>query len=87
LPHANAIRHSHFPSAACQTGLSAWLAAASDGRAREPEADILVNNLGIFEPKAFEEIPDEDWFRFFETNVMSGVRLNRTYLPRMRERN
>jgi NAD(P)-dependent dehydrogenase (short-subunit alcohol dehydrogenase family) len=52
-----------------------------------PEVDILVNNLGIFEPKPFQEIPDEDWFRFFETNVMSGVRLSRAYLPRMRERN
>jgi NAD(P)-dependent dehydrogenase (short-subunit alcohol dehydrogenase family) len=52
-----------------------------------PETDILVNNLGIFEPKPFEEIADADWFRFFETNVMSGVRLSRAYLPRMRERN
>ncbi len=52
-----------------------------------PEADILVNNLGIFEPKPFEEIPDEDWTRFFETNVMSGVRLSRAYLPRMRKEN
>jgi NAD(P)-dependent dehydrogenase (short-subunit alcohol dehydrogenase family) len=51
-----------------------------------PEADILVNNVGIFEPKAFEEIPDQDWFRFFETNVMSGVRLTRHYLPGMRQR-
>ena len=39
--------------------------------------DILVNNLGIFEPKPFEEIPDEDWLRFFEVNVLSGVRLAR----------
>src|SRR5881227_1105123 len=52
-----------------------------------PEAEILVNNLGIFEPKPFEEISDADWLRFFETNVMSGVRLSRAYLPRMRERN
>ncbi len=52
-----------------------------------PEVDILVNNLGIFEPKPFEEIPDEDWFRFFETNVMSGVRLSRHYLPGMKSRN
>src|SRR3954470_6058792 len=52
-----------------------------------PAADILVNNLGIFEPKPFEEISDADWFRFWETNVMSGVRLSRAYLPRMRERN
>jgi NAD(P)-dependent dehydrogenase (short-subunit alcohol dehydrogenase family) len=49
-----------------------------------PEVDILVNNLGIFEPKPFEEIPDEDWLRFFETNVLSGVRLTRHYLPGMR---
>jgi NAD(P)-dependent dehydrogenase (short-subunit alcohol dehydrogenase family) len=51
-----------------------------------PEVDILVNNVGIFEPKPFEEIPDQDWFRFFETNVMSGVRLTRHYLPGMRTR-
>src|SRR4051794_41098329 len=37
-----------------------------------PDVDILINNMGIFEPKPFEEIPDADWFRFFETNVMSG---------------
>ncbi|HEU5117586.1 MAG TPA: SDR family NAD(P)-dependent oxidoreductase [Isosphaeraceae bacterium] len=52
-----------------------------------PEVDILVNNLGIFEPKPFEEIPDADWLRFFETNVMSGVRLSRHYLPGMKTRN
>jgi NAD(P)-dependent dehydrogenase (short-subunit alcohol dehydrogenase family) len=43
----------------------------------------LINNLGIFEPKPFADIPDEDWLRFFETNVMSGVRLSRAYLPHM----
>ncbi len=48
-----------------------------------PEADILVNNLGIFEPKSFLEIPDSDWLRFFEANVLSGVRLSRHYLPGM----
>ena len=52
-----------------------------------PEVDILVNNLGIFEPKPFDEIPDEDWLRFFEVNVMSGVRLTRHYLPGMKARN
>jgi NAD(P)-dependent dehydrogenase (short-subunit alcohol dehydrogenase family) len=52
-----------------------------------PDADILINNVGIFEPKPFEEIPDEDWTRFFEINVMSGVRLTRHYLPGMRRRN
>src|SRR5439155_56948 len=49
--------------------------------------DILVNNLGIFEPKPFEDIPDEEWRRFFEVNVLSGVRLSRAYLPGMKQRN
>ena len=49
--------------------------------------DVLVNNMGIFEPKPFEKIPDEDWLPCFEANVMSGVRLSRHYLPGMRERN
>ncbi len=52
-----------------------------------PDVDILVNNMGIFDPKPFEEIPDEEWFNFFETNVMSGVRLTRHYLPAMKARN
>jgi NAD(P)-dependent dehydrogenase (short-subunit alcohol dehydrogenase family) len=55
--------------------------------AQYPALEILVNNLGIFEPKPFEEIPDEDWRRFFEVNVMSGVRLSRAYLPGMKQRN
>lgn len=52
-----------------------------------PDVEILVNNLGIFEPKAFEDIPDSDWRRFFEVNVLSGVRLARLFLPGMRRRN
>ena len=52
-----------------------------------PDVDVLVNNMGIFEPKPFEEIPDEDWTRFFETNVLSGVRLSRHYVKGMRGRN
>jgi len=52
-----------------------------------PDIDILVNNLGIFEPKAFEDIPDADWTRFFEVNVLSGVRLSRQVLPGMKRRN
>ncbi len=52
-----------------------------------PEADILVNNLGIFEVKPFAEITDADWLRFFEVNVLSGVRLARYYLPFMRGKN
>jgi NAD(P)-dependent dehydrogenase (short-subunit alcohol dehydrogenase family) len=51
------------------------------------DADILVNNLGIFEPKPFAEIPDADWQRFFDVNVMSGVRLSRHYLPGMLRKN
>ena len=52
-----------------------------------PEVDILINNAGIFEPKAFVDIPDEDWFRFFEVNVMSGIRLSRHYFPKMLQKN
>jgi NAD(P)-dependent dehydrogenase (short-subunit alcohol dehydrogenase family) len=52
-----------------------------------PEADVLINNLGIFEVKPFAEIPDADWLRFFEVNVLSGVRLTRHYLPGMRHKN
>jgi NAD(P)-dependent dehydrogenase (short-subunit alcohol dehydrogenase family) len=52
-----------------------------------PDVDVLVNNLGIFEPKPFEQIPDEDWIRFFETNVLSGIRLARHYVRGMRSRN
>jgi NAD(P)-dependent dehydrogenase (short-subunit alcohol dehydrogenase family) len=52
-----------------------------------PTVDILVNNAGIFEPKPFAEIPDTDWDRFYQVNVMSGVRLTRAYLPGMLARN
>jgi NAD(P)-dependent dehydrogenase (short-subunit alcohol dehydrogenase family) len=51
------------------------------------QVDILVNNAGIFEPKDFFETPDADWTRFFETNVMSGVRLSRALMPAMLKRN
>lgn len=52
-----------------------------------PNIEILINNLGIFEPKSFEEIPDADWIRFFEVNVLSGVRLARLCLPAMKRMN
>ena len=52
-----------------------------------PDIDILVNSLGIFEPVPFEQITDDDWRRFFDVNVMSGVRLSRLYLPGMKQRN
>lgn len=52
----------------------------------QPTVDILINNLGIFEPVEFFDITDHDWFRLFETNIMSGVRLSRHYLKGMLER-
>jgi NAD(P)-dependent dehydrogenase (short-subunit alcohol dehydrogenase family) len=52
-----------------------------------PHVDILINNLGIYEPKSFEDIADEDWAAIIETNFMSGVRLSRHYLPTMKAKN
>ena len=72
------------------SGIAADFAKAAEVNhilAQLPEVDILVNNAGIFEPRPFAEIPDEDWFRFFEINVMSGVRLSRHYFPAMLKRN
>jgi NAD(P)-dependent dehydrogenase (short-subunit alcohol dehydrogenase family) len=70
-------------------GVAADLGTA-DGCARMvralPEVDVLVNNLGIFAAVPFEDIPDADWMRFFEVNVLSGVRLARAYLPGMKAR-
>lgn len=54
---------------------------------QHPDIEILVNNLGIYEPKPFEDIPDDDWIRFFEVNVLSGVRLARLCLPAMKQAN
>lgn len=71
-------------------GIAADVSAASGCEAlikALPDIDILINNAGIFEPKPFFDIPDEDWTRFFETNVMSRVRLSRAYMPSMLERN
>jgi len=85
-----AVRHARERTPEAEvSGVAADLGAA-DGveeiLRQVPEIDVLVNNLGIFEPKGFQEITDDDWFRFFETNVMSGVRLARHYLPGMKER-
>lgn len=49
--------------------------------------DILINNAGIFEPKPFTEIPDADWEKFYQMNVMSGIRLTRALLPTMLKKN
>lgn len=51
------------------------------------EVDILINNLGLFEPVAFFESKDEEWLKLFDINVMSGVRLSRFYMPKMLEKN
>jgi NAD(P)-dependent dehydrogenase (short-subunit alcohol dehydrogenase family) len=86
-PAVRAIRDS--VQGADVRGIAADLgtAAGCDLMTREvPDVDILVNNVGIFEPKPFDEIPDADWMRFFEVNVLSGVRLSRHYLRGMRTR-
>jgi NAD(P)-dependent dehydrogenase (short-subunit alcohol dehydrogenase family) len=78
-----------IPSAQLQ-GVAADFASAAEVDAftkRVPRADILVNNVGIFDPKPFAEIPDSEWLRVFEVNVLSGVRLSRRYLPGMLENN
>jgi NAD(P)-dependent dehydrogenase (short-subunit alcohol dehydrogenase family) len=69
------------------SGFAGDLSVAANAEAlasAHPGVEILVNNLGIFEPKPFEDIPDADWVRFFEANVLSGVRLARLFLPAMR---
>jgi NAD(P)-dependent dehydrogenase (short-subunit alcohol dehydrogenase family) len=70
-------------------GVAADCASAAGAEAvfaRVPEMDILVNNLGIYERKPFFDIPDADWLRFFETNVLSGVRFARRYAPAMKKK-
>ena len=52
-----------------------------------PSVDVLINNLGIYEPKPFEKITDEEWHALIETNFTSGVRLSRHYLPQMKTAN
>lgn len=54
---------------------------------RFPDVEILVNNLGIFEPRSFEDISDDEWMRYFDVNLVSGIRLARAYLPSMKQRN
>ncbi|CAM3989057.1 SDR family NAD(P)-dependent oxidoreductase [Mucilaginibacter galii] len=52
-----------------------------------PQVDILINNVAVFEPKAFNDITDEDWLKFYEVNVLSGIRLSRAYFSKMLEKN
>ena len=82
----DAVRRIAGETIATVSGISADLSTAAGVEGLLGEfgpVDILVNNIGIFEPKPFLEIPDADWVRFFETNVMSGVRLSRALLPNM----
>jgi len=84
---AAAVRERH-PDADVAT-LAADLGSAegaAEAARRLPDLDILVNNLGTYEPVPFEEITDEAWARLIEVNFMSGVRLARHHLPRMKER-
>jgi NAD(P)-dependent dehydrogenase (short-subunit alcohol dehydrogenase family) len=83
-----AIR-SHVPMAQVEGIVADFssVAGAEAVIAKLPAVDVLVNNVGIFEPKPFVEIPDADWGRFFEINVMSGVRLTRHYLAGMLKKN
>jgi len=89
VDEAIAAIRSHTPTAKVE-GIVADFSNSAGAQAviaKLPEVDVLVNNVGIFEPKPFAEIPDADWLRFFEVNVMSGVRLSRHYLPGMLKQN
>ena len=84
--------HAHIREAVPKAQLESFAGDLSDAAVTAalvrqfPAVDILVNNLGIFEPKPFEQIADEDWRRFFEINVLSGVRLSRAYLEGMKQK-
>jgi NAD(P)-dependent dehydrogenase (short-subunit alcohol dehydrogenase family) len=85
-----AVAKIHAQSPASVVGFAGDLSLAADAEALvrgHPRVDILVNNLGIFEVRAFEDISDADWRRFFEVNVLSGARLARHYFPQMVARN
>src|SRR5580658_8118048 len=89
VDEAIAAIRSHVPMAKVE-GIAADLSSVAGTEAviaKLPAVDVLVNNVGIFEPKPFAEIPDADWSRFFEINVMSGVRLTRHYLAGMLKKN
>ena len=79
----NAVEGASVQGVAGDLGSAAGCQAVID---RIPDVDVLINNAGIFEPKPFDEIPDADWLRFFEMNVLSGVRLSRHYIRGMRKR-
>jgi NAD(P)-dependent dehydrogenase (short-subunit alcohol dehydrogenase family) len=78
------VKGANLQGVACDFGAAEQIASFVK---EAPDADILVNNVGIFDPKPFAEIPDSEWVRFFEVNVLSGVRLSRHYLPGMLKKN
>jgi NAD(P)-dependent dehydrogenase (short-subunit alcohol dehydrogenase family) len=78
------LRDARVTGVACDLGT---LEGVKTGLNMAPQADILVNNLGQYWPKPFEQISDDDWMKIIETNFMSGVRLSRHYLPQMKEKN
>ena len=82
------IRKSHPTSdllaAVADCGTEAGCAALLEA---VPDVDILVNNLGIYESASILDLPDADWLRLFEVNILSGVRLTRHYLPGMIKQN
>src|SRR5947208_3452659 len=80
------LKHPHAKLEALIDDLSK-VEAVKHVTSRFPDVDILINNLGIYEVKAFEDISDKDWMAIIETNFMSGVRLSRHYLPKMRAKN
>lgn len=87
---AETVRRITSEMGSSATGIAADLSSAEGVNRlleRAGRIDILINNVGIFEPEPFLEISDQDWFRFFELNVMSGVRLSRALLPSMLRRN
>lgn len=86
-----ALKHLHASAGVSGTayGLASDLATAEGASkliSELPDVDILINNVGIYEPKEFAQITDEDWLHTFEVNVMSGIRLSRHYIEGMRKR-
>src|SRR5207249_730135 len=83
---AIALIRADIPSAKLE-GLALDLSkadAAAETTEHHPKVDVLVNNLGVYQPKPFEQITDVEWTAIIETNFLSGVRLSRHYLPRMK---